>query len=177
VSRLELAHTSDLEPATLAAARTLLYEVFGAELTPEDWEHSLGGIHALIWEREQLIAHAALVQRQLLYDGRALRTGYVEGVAVDGEHRRRGHGARLMTALSPLIGAGYQLGALGATEVAAPLYERLGWTRWQGPTWGLTPAGPTRTAEEDGWIYVLQPSPALDPTRPLTCDYRAGDLW
>jgi aminoglycoside 2'-N-acetyltransferase I len=177
VSRLELAHTTDLEPATLAAARALLYDVFGAELTPEDWEHSLGGIHVLIWDGEELIAHAALVQRQLVYEGRALRTGYVEGVAVDGEHRHRGHGTRLMAALAPAIHSAYELGALGATEVAAPLYEKLGWTRWQGPTWGLTPGGTIRTAEEDGWIYVLQPTPPLDPTKPLTCDYRAGDLW
>jgi aminoglycoside 2'-N-acetyltransferase I len=43
---LHTAHTADLDPATLAAARTLLDEVFEGELTDSDWEHALGGVHA-----------------------------------------------------------------------------------------------------------------------------------
>ena len=44
---LQLAHTADLDVAALEAARALLYEVFGAEMTERDWEHALGGVHAL----------------------------------------------------------------------------------------------------------------------------------
>jgi aminoglycoside 2'-N-acetyltransferase I len=176
-SRLQLAHTALLDAQELAAARALLFEVFGSEMTEEDWEHSLGGLHALLWEGEQVIAHAALIQRQLLYEGRALRTGYLEGVAVRPDHRRQGHATRLLAALEPAIRSAYELGALGATEVAAPMYEAAGWTAWQGPTYALTLQGPIRTEEEDGWIYVLQPTPPLNPTKPLTCDHRAGDPW
>ena len=175
--RLQVAHTSALDTGALAAARALLYDVFAPELTDEDWDHALGGIHALAWEGDELIGHAALVQRQLIHDGRALRTGYVEGVAVRADRRRQGHGGALMAALEPLIRSAYDLGALGSSEDGGPFYAARGWTPWQGPTYALTPDGPTRTEEEDGWIYVLQPTPPLDATKSLTCDYRAGELW
>ena len=75
------AHTAQLEPATLSEARSLLYAVFD-DMTEDDWEHSLGGIHALAYEGGELAGHAALIQRRLLYGGRALRAGYVEGLGV-----------------------------------------------------------------------------------------------
>ncbi len=43
---LSIAHTADLGKAALGAARALLDDVFGAEMTDEDWEHALGGMHA-----------------------------------------------------------------------------------------------------------------------------------
>jgi aminoglycoside 2'-N-acetyltransferase I len=54
--------------------------VFGDELEEEDWEHALGGMHALAWADGRLVAHASVVQRRLLHGGRALRAGYVEGI-------------------------------------------------------------------------------------------------
>jgi aminoglycoside 2'-N-acetyltransferase I len=47
---LQVAHTADLDTSVLAAGRALLDEVFGDEMTDQDWEHALGGIHALVWE-------------------------------------------------------------------------------------------------------------------------------
>lgn len=176
-SRLQVAHTSALDAADLAAAHALLHDVFDPELTEEDWDHSLGGMHALVWEQGELVGHAALVLRQLIHEGRALRTGYIEGVAVRADRRRQGHGAALMAALEPMIRSAYDLGALGSSEDGVPLYVARGWTRWEGPTYALTPDGTARTAHEDGWIYVLQPSPPLDALKPLICDYRAGELW
>lgn len=72
------AHTADLDVATLDAARALLHAVFAGGLTEHDWEHALGGVHTLVWDAGELIGHASVVQRRLLHDGRALRTGYVE---------------------------------------------------------------------------------------------------
>jgi len=60
-----------------ATRRALLYDVFD-DMTDEDWDHSLGGMHALLWEGTELIGHASVIQRQLLYGGGAWRTGYVE---------------------------------------------------------------------------------------------------
>lgn len=37
--------------------------------------------------------------RRLLHDGRALRTGYVEGIAIRADRCRRGHSAVIMAAL------------------------------------------------------------------------------
>lgn len=76
-SRFQLAHTALLDAEVLAAAPALLFEVFAPEMTQEDWEHSLGGLHALVWDGEELIAHAALIQRQLVYEGRAPATSRV----------------------------------------------------------------------------------------------------
>jgi aminoglycoside 2'-N-acetyltransferase I len=171
------AHTADLDVATLAAARALLDEVFGDDMTDHDWEHTLGGVHALVWEGDQLIGHAAVVQRRLLHRGRALRTGYIEGVAVRANRRRRGHGEALMEALERVVRGAYEVGALGATDEGADLYTARGWTRWQGPTSVLTPTGIRRTEEDDGCVYVLPVGVLLDLSAELTCDWREGDVW
>jgi aminoglycoside 2'-N-acetyltransferase I len=170
------AHTADLDARTLAAARSLLHDVFD-DMTEHDWEHSLGGIHALAWEGEELVGHAAVVQRRLLHGGRALRTGYVEGVGVRADRRGRGLGAQLMRPLERVIRGAYELGALGATDDAAAFYAALGWQQWQGATWALTPGGVTRTPDEDGGVYVLAVGPPLDLAGDLTCDWRDGDAW
>src|SRR6266498_4853408 len=113
---LRTAHTADLDIAILETARALLEEVFEGDMTDHDWEHALGGVHALVWEGEELIGHASVVQRRLLHGGRALRTGYVEGVGVRADRRRRGHGAAMMDALERVVRGAYELGALGATD-------------------------------------------------------------
>jgi aminoglycoside 2'-N-acetyltransferase I len=174
---MQLAHTSELDVDALTAARALLDEVFGADMTDQDWDHALGGVHALAWEEGALIGHASVVQRRLLYEGRALRTGYVESVVVRPDRRRRGIGAALMDELERVIRAAYDLGALGATDEGAALYRSRGWLQWQGETWALTPTGPVRTEAEDGDIYVLTLDLELDLTAKLTCDWRDGDVW
>lgn len=177
VPEVRTAHTADLEPATLGAARALLDAVFEGDMSDHDWEHALGGVHALVWEDDELIGHGSVVQRRLLHDGRALRAGYVEGVAVRADRRRRGHGAALMRALERVVRRAYDLGALGATDLAADFYATLGWQRWRGPTSALTPAGVVRTPDEDGSIHVLPVTRPLDLAGALTCDWREGDPW
>ena len=118
---IQTSHTADLEPATLSAARALLYDVFD-DMTEHDWEHSLGGVHAIAWDGDVLVGHAAVVQRRLLHGGRALRAGYVEGVGVRAGHRRQGHAAAMMDALERVVRNAYDLGALGATDEAVPFY-------------------------------------------------------
>ena len=170
------AHTSDLDAATLEAARALLYDVFD-DMTDQDWEHSLGGIHALVWEGAELVGHASVIQRRLLHGGRALRTGYVEGVGVRADRRGRGHGGAMMEALERVVRNAYDLGALGATDEGARFYAARGWRQWQGPSGALTPTGIQRTEEDDGGIYVLPVTIPVDVTGELTCDWRDGDVW
>ena len=174
---IRTAHTADVGAATLATARALLYEVFD-DMTEHDCEHSLGGVHALAFDDgDTLVGHAAVVQRRLLHGGRALRTGYVEGVAVRADQRRRGHGGAMMDALERVIRGAYDLGALGATDEAAELYAERGWRQWQGPSSALTPQGIRRTADDDGGIYVFEHAVPLDLDGELTCDWRDGDVW
>ena len=176
MTELRTAHTAELDAATLDAARALLYEVFD-DMTDQDWEHALGGVHALLWEDGELIGHASVIERRLLHGGRALRAGYVEGVGVRADRRRRGHGTAIMETLERVVRGAYDLGALGATDEAADFYEARGWKRWRGPTSVLTPTGIERTEEEDGSVYVLPLVVPLDLSGELTCDWREGDVW
>ena len=173
---VRVAHTADLSPADLTAVRALLDAAFEGDFSDEDWDHTLGGVHALAWSGDVLVAHAAVVQRRFLYQDRALRTGYVEGVAVHADHRRQGLGAVVMGPVERVIGAAYDLGALSSSEIGVPFYEARGWRRWQGPTSSLTPTGAARTEDDDDSVYVLG-ALSLDLTAPLTCDWRDGDVW
>ena len=157
--------------------RALLDDVFGDEMTEHDWEHALGGMHALRWDSGALIAHASVVQRQLVYGGRTLRTGYVEAVAVRADRRGEGNGAAVMGAVERIVHAAYDLGALGSTEQGAGFYAARGWRPWQGETWGLTPTGAVRTEDSEGSVFVLEVGTPLDLSGKLTCDWRDGDLW
>jgi aminoglycoside 2'-N-acetyltransferase I len=177
VTSLRVAHTADLDSSSLMAARSLLEGAFEDDVTEHDWEHALGGMHAMMWDGAELIGHASVIQRRLMHGGRALRAGYVEGVAVRSDRRRRGHGTAMMEALERVIRGAYELGALGATAEAIPLYASRGWQRWRGPTSALTPTGIVRTREEDGSIYVLALEHPLDLDGELTCDWRGGDVW
>jgi aminoglycoside 2'-N-acetyltransferase I len=168
MTEIRVAHTGALEPETLAAARALLEEVF---------TEGLGGMHALAYEDGVLVGHASLILRRLLHGGRALRTGYVEAVAVRASRQRNGHGGAMMAALERLIRGGYDVGALGATDDGATFYRARSWRVWEGPTSALTLDGIRRTAAEDGGIFVFEAAAALDPTGELTCDWRDGDLW
>jgi aminoglycoside 2'-N-acetyltransferase I len=175
-ARIVIAHTSDLDTQARRAARGLLDQAFD-DMTDEDWEHALGGVHALAWMGAELVGHASVVQRRLLYGGHALRTGYVEGVAVRSDRRREGIGAGMMSQLERVIRTAYDLGALGASDEGAGLYASRGWLRWLGPTSVLTPDGIVHTAEDDGFVYVLPVAVELDLTADLTCDWREGDPW
>src|SRR5258708_12892646 len=112
VAELRTAHTADLDPADLKAARALLDEVFLGEMTDADWEHGLGGMHALVWDGPALIGHGSVIQRRLLHQGRALRAGYVEAVA--GRPGRPGAGDRAAGVGPP------QPGPRGAPAPARP---------------------------------------------------------
>lgn len=177
MAELRVAHTAELDSAMLEAARALLRGVFPDDFSEHDWEHALGGMHALAWEDGELVGHASVVQRRLLHGGRALRAGYVEGVGVRADRRRRGHASAIMDALEPVVRGAYELGALGASEDGAPFYAGRGWQQWVGPTSALTPDGVVRTEEEDGWVYVLPVTARVDPSGELTCDWRDGDMW
>ncbi|MFI1799472.1 GNAT family N-acetyltransferase [Streptomyces sp. NPDC020379] len=174
---VRIAHTSQLGTAELGAVRALMDHAFEGNFTDDDWDHTVGGMHALAYDNGELIGHGSLVQRRLLHGGRALRTGYVEAVAVRADRRRQGVASAVMEALERILrDGGYELGALGASDKAVPLYAGRGWRQWRGPTSVLAPTGMERTAEEDGCVYVL-PRVDVDLGGELVCDWRPGDVW
>jgi aminoglycoside 2'-N-acetyltransferase I len=174
VTQLVMCHTAEMTPEELGAVRGLMDESFG-DFSEHDWGHTLGGQHALVVEDGVAVAHGALVMRRLLHAGRSLRTGYVEGVAVRPDRRRRGHADRVMTALESLAVA-YDVLALSSSEEGVALYEARGWQVWRGPTSVLAPEGVIPTPEDDGSVYVLGAAD-LDLDVGLTCDWRDGDVW
>lgn len=177
MAELRTAHTADLDAANLEAARVLLDEAFHGEVTDADWEHALGGIHALVWDGPALIGHGSVIQRRLLHRGRALRAGYVEAVAVRADRQGQGHGAAVMGALERVLRGAYDLGALGSTTEGAGFYAARGWQLWRGPSSALTPVGIRPTSDDDGCLYVFELGVPLDLSGELTCDWREGDVW
>lgn len=173
---IRVAHTADLRPSTLAAARALLYDVFD-DMTEHDWEHSLGGMHAVAYRGEDIVGHAAVVGRRVGYLGRPLRTGYIEGVAVRADCRGRGYGSALMAPLERIIRGGYQLGVLAATDEAAGFYAHRGWQRWVGRSYALTLEGLVSTSEDDGCLYVIGAGVALERSADLIADWRDDCPW
>ena len=170
------AHTAELDGDTRAAIRALMDASFDA-FSDDAFENALGGMHALVFEDGELIGHASVVQRRLLNGGQALRTGYIEGVAVRSDRRRRGHGDAMMAVLERIVRSGYQLGALGASPAGARLYTSRGWQLWRGQSSVLSPDGIRRTPDVDGALYVLPTSIPVDVTGELTCDWRHGSVW
>lgn len=179
MTELRVAHTADLPTEDLQAVRELLDGAFPADeaYTEQDHEHALGGVHALVWEGTELIGHGSVVMRRLLHDGRALRTGYVEAVAVRADRRRLGHGDAVMGSLERVIRRGYVCGALSASGIAGAFYASRGWQVWTGTISVVTPHGVERAEDEEGGIYVLPGSAPLTVGGDLACDWRDGEPW
>ena len=168
--------TAEAPAELLAEIRALMDAVFD-DFTDADWEHTVGGTHAIATDGGAVVSHAAVVPRILEVAGRPLRTGYVEGVGTAASHRRAGLGSRVMTEIGAIIRAEYEFGALGTG--AYDFYAKLGWERWRGPTCVRYGAETIRTAEDDDAIMVLRfgPSRDADLTAPLCCEARVGDDW
>ena len=171
--------TAGLRPEELAAVRRMVFGAFGERFGEHDWDHCLGGTHVLAVEDGEILAHGAVVPRTLAAGERTLRTGYVEAVATRADRRGRGMATLVMREVGRVVERAYELGALSDGTRIPGFYQRLGWETWRGPTFVAAPDGRERTADDDGSVLVLR-TPAsgeLDPGAPLTCDWRAGDVW
>ena len=181
--RIRILPTSQLDTGQLDALRAMLERAFADDedgpLGEEDWQHALGGLHVLAEVAGRVVGHAAIVDRVLHVAGRPLRTGYVEGVAVEPSWQGTGVGSAVMAAAAEEIRARFQLGALATGRHR--FYERLGWRTWRGPSAVRTSTGRRPTPDEDGYILVLPtPQTPLDPLpldAPISCDWRRGDVW
>lgn len=174
---LRTAHTAWLTDQERQAIRDLLEEAFAGDVSDDDYEHALGGLHVCVWEGPELLAHGSVVLRRLLHAGRALRTGYVEAVAVRPARQRQGHGSAVMQTLETVIRGAYELGALGSSDEAVDFYLGRGWSRWTGTASVIAPSGLERTPDEEGNIFVLPVTARLDGRGDLASDWRGGDVW
>lgn len=133
-------------------------------------------MHVLACLNEELVSHAAWVTRWLQpYGGAVLRTAYVEAVATDPAHQRRGFATAVMRELQAHIGD-YELGGLSPFDAA--FYERLGWELWRGPLAIRTENRLVPTPnDEEVMILRLARTPNLDLDARLTAEWRSGELW
>jgi aminoglycoside 2'-N-acetyltransferase I len=180
-ARLRRLTTAQLAPDEVAAIRSLMDVAFGDDeeerFDDDDWAHAIGGVHLVLDVEGVIVAHAAVVEREIHVAGRPFRAGYVEAVATDPARQGEGLGTRVMTEAGAIISAGYELGALGTGS--HHFYERLGWRTWRGPAYVRTAEGDRRTPDDEGYIMVLvtASTPALTWTDPISCDWRPGDVW
>jgi aminoglycoside 2'-N-acetyltransferase I len=181
VHTARLVHTADLDSETRYGAHQMVVAAYAGAgagtFTDTDWQHALGGMHALIWQHGTLIAHGAVVRRHLLYRGTTFRCGYVEAVSVRQDWRGQGLATAVLDACEQVIRGAYQLGALSSSVTGRRLYISRGWLPWRGPTSVLAPTGPVRTPDDDGAVFVLPVEIALDASSGLACDWRDGNVW
>lgn len=169
--------TTEAPPALLRRIRRLLDDAFDGTFSHDDWEHTLGGWHVVVWEGDRPSAHAAVVPRVLEVDTQLFRGGYVESVATAPDRQRQGLGSLAMTELMAVLRSRFELGALSTDRHA--FYERLGWERWEGPSFVRHGERLVRTAEEDDGIMVLRFGPSRDISlrSQIACTARSGDDW
>jgi aminoglycoside 2'-N-acetyltransferase I len=175
VLNISVVKTSDLTSGQIESIRSLMDDAFD-DFADEDWDHALGGWHVIANDGE-MVAHAAVVERLLGVGERLVRTGYVEAVATTPTRQGQGVGTAVMRCIAEVVVAEFEMGALatGAHE----FYERLGWERWQGPTFVRDGDALVRTADEDDGIMILRcpPTESVDRSLPVSCDARTGDDW
>ncbi|HEY7659981.1 MAG TPA: GNAT family N-acetyltransferase [Actinomycetota bacterium] len=171
--------SAELEPRQLASLRRLFEDAWPEEegFTEDDWDHAFGGVHFLVEEDDRVVSHASVVERELHVGPFPLVSGYVEAVATAPDRQGHGLGTAVMRAVGDHVDRSFELGALGTDRFA--FYGRLGWFVWAGPLAVRTADGLRATPEENGFVLVrITPtSPPLDLTAPLSCEWRAGDVW
>jgi aminoglycoside 2'-N-acetyltransferase I len=174
---LHVTDSDALTPELRRALRSMLDAAYDGDFSDHDWAHALGGTHVWVEGPAGPISHASVVPRMLTVGGRRCRVGYVEAVATDASWQRRGHATAVMRRVGELIRECYERGVLstGAPE----FYERLGWRRWHGPSFVMTPAGREPTPDDDGGLMVLQGNAptAIDLAGSIVADWREGDVW
>jgi aminoglycoside 2'-N-acetyltransferase I len=179
--RLRRLATDELTVAEIGEIRELMAVAFGNDeddrFTDADWDHAVGGTHVVLDIDGRIVAHAAIVEREIHVAGRPLRTGYVEAVATAPDVQGRGHGTAVMETVGELVRDRYELGMLGTGS--HHFYERLGWRTWFGPSSVRTADGMRRTPDDDGFLLVLETTATIgiDRTAAISCEWRPGDVW
>ncbi len=68
MATVELRHSAHLPARTLAAARALLDDAFDGDFDDGDWDHTLGGLHALAWDGGELVGASRETVNKALAD-------------------------------------------------------------------------------------------------------------
>jgi GNAT superfamily N-acetyltransferase len=132
--------------------------------------------HILARLDQVLIGHATWMTRWFQPDQQPLlRTAYVDAVAILPAYHGHGIGSLVMRELAARI-QDYDLAGLATSR--SSFYQQLGWECWRGPLNTRMAHGLIPTPDHQVMILRLPRTPAdLDPTRPLSVEWRAGSVW
>jgi aminoglycoside 2'-N-acetyltransferase I len=171
---IEVAGSESLSPATFAAVLALCNEAYEEELSAL-FATFVHPVHVLAYLGDDLVSHAMWVTRWLQAGTHPLmRTAYVEMVATAPAHQGRGFGTAVMQRLAAEI-QNFELGGLATGSPG--FYARLGWEPWRGPLSIRTDTGILPTPDDSMMILRLPNTQPLDPSAPLSAEWRAGELW
>lgn len=153
---------------------SFLDKAFEGEFSRDDLSHALGGIHLMIKEDEKIIAHVSVVQRSMVVGKKAHYVGYVEAMAVSSKYQRQGIGQLMMEEVESIIKGTFDFGALCASEMGLPLYQKMGWIKWEGNIKEFSLSGIKESNEE---ILVFNTNEQISLKEDFICDLREGDCW
>ena len=133
--------------------------------------------HVIATVDDVIVSHAMWVTRRLQPGaGSLLRTAYVELVATDPRHQRKGYAAAVMRRLAKEI-TDFDIGALCPSDAGQALYPKLGWQYWRGPLFIRGSHELIPTPNERVMVLPLPKTPRLDIDAPLSAEWREGELW
>ena len=172
--KVEVLRADQLGAEEIAEIHALCNRAYDADLealfsTFTDATHVIG------WQGSVIISHAMWVTRWLQPGSQPrLRTAYVEMVATEPRFQRQGFASAVMHRLASAI-HDFDIGGLCPAEPM--LYAKMGWVFWQGPLFIRSKDGLIATPDAQIMFLSLPKTPALDPTQPLSAEWRAGEIW
>jgi len=171
---LQVIEAADLSETDRIAILALCSQAFEEDYAPylETFDDA---VHILARLDGRLVSHALWITRWLqVGNGPLLRTAYVEGVATVENFRGQGFATTVMEHLVEEI-ADFEIGALSPADTS--LYSRLGWEFWQGSLFHRKAGKLTPDPDETVMIWRLPKTPDLDLSRPLSVEWREGEVW
>lgn len=178
--RLEVVHADRLDRATRAAIIALCEAAYGEDFT-RVFDDFPAATHVLARDDSgAIVSHAEWVTRWLQPAGHPpLRTAYIEAVATAPPRQRRGLATAVLQHAASVLRSDptWQIAALSPSDAA--FYIRLGWELWEGPL-AIRRGDEVEASPPDEQVMILRlpPTPeGLDPSAPLTAEWRPGELW
>ena len=154
----------------------LLEDSYEGDFSEQDWQHTFGGARFIGTLDEQIVAHAAVVPREVLINELPRTIGYLEGVAVSSKFQGQRLGSQLLQYVSDFCRSNYEVSMLSTDEF--DFYGKFGWQRFKGTSGVMQDSVRSLTPEEDdGLMYLAGNSSESIEISTAYCDWREGDCW
>ncbi|HEY3847085.1 MAG TPA: GNAT family N-acetyltransferase [Acetobacteraceae bacterium] len=110
---------------------------------------------------EELIGHVGIFLRDAMWDARAVKVGGIGGVATREDCRRQGVASTGMRRASREMrdAHGVDFALLFCEQRHAPVYEKLGWQKFEGAVFVMQPQGRVRFGVTEPFILDVNLAP------------------